>query len=69
MSTVPMTTVTCLECDEEIELDEEAQAGDIILCGVCDAQMELVSVNPIRVVYFFGDDWDDNGDPWDAYEE
>jgi lysine biosynthesis protein LysW len=72
MSIVPTTTVTCLECEEEIELDEEAQPGDIILCGECEAQMELVSVNPVRLVFFFGDDWDegetdDESDPWDTY--
>ena len=72
MSIVPSTTVLCLDCDEEIELDEESQAGDIIVCGECEAQMELVSVSPVRLVFFFGDDWDDadtedDADGWGAY--
>jgi hypothetical protein len=43
MSTSPTTTVTCLDGEEEIKLDEEAQPGDLILCGLCEAEMELVS--------------------------
>jgi NAD-dependent SIR2 family protein deacetylase len=68
----PTTTVTCLDCEEEIELDEEAEPGDIILCCACEAKMELVSVDPVRLVFFLGDDWeegdtDDDSDPWSAY--
>lgn len=73
MSIGPIKTMTCLDCQEEIKPDEEAQPFDIILCSSCEAQMELVSVDPVRLEFFFGDDWDegdtdDVSHPWNAYQ-
>ena len=66
MSIGHMTTVLCLECEEPLDLDDEVQSGDIILCGGCEAEMEVVSVKPARLTFYFGDDWDedDDDDPW-----
>lgn len=42
-----MAKVTCLECQNEIELEEGRvyKVGDIIECPVCGSEMEVVAVN------------------------
>jgi alpha-aminoadipate carrier protein LysW len=55
-----MALVTCVECDEEIELNGRPRLGQTLVCISCGAQLEVVSTNPIEV------DWaDDEGDDWD----
>ena len=40
---------TCLECEEQIELDEEVEVGDVIECPRCKTRLELLSLHPAMV--------------------
>jgi lysine biosynthesis protein LysW len=55
-----MALVTCVECDEEIEIDGRPRLGQILICPSCHARLEVVSTNPVEV------DWaDDEDEEWD----
>ena len=44
-----MTTVSCIECAADIDLAENTEVGEIIVCPDCGADLELMSLNPSRV--------------------
>jgi alpha-aminoadipate/glutamate carrier protein LysW len=44
-----MITVTCPECEAEIDLDQNAEVGEIIVCPDCGIDLEIVSLNPPKV--------------------
>jgi lysine biosynthesis protein LysW len=76
-------TVSCLDCDNSIQLDFQPVVGQIITCPSCDAELEVTSVNPIELDFYFegwDEDWDDDDDDdldedweededWDEEEE
>jgi lysine biosynthesis protein LysW len=37
----------CLECDEQIELDDDADVGDIVECPHCKTRQEILDLNPV----------------------
>ncbi len=57
-----MVTATCVECDEEIEINDRPRRGLRVICPSCGAQLEVVSANPIELDIPFDDDdeWDDD---------
>ncbi len=57
-----MVTATCVECDEEIEINDRPRRGLRVICPSCGAQLEVVSTNPIELDIPFDDDdeWDDD---------
>jgi DNA-directed RNA polymerase subunit RPC12/RpoP len=40
---------TCPECEENFDLDEDAQIGDVIECPRCKTRLELLSLHPAMV--------------------
>ncbi len=44
-----MATVVCPECDAEITLEEGTEVGEIIVCGDCGVDLEVVSLDPAEV--------------------
>ena len=44
-----MSTVTCPECEAEITLEADTEAGEIIVCPDCGVDLEVISVNPAAV--------------------
>lgn len=48
-ATQPDLTVTCPETGEVITLDRPPLVGEIIRCRQSDVELEVVSLNPIRV--------------------
>lgn len=44
-----MSTVTCTECAAEIELIENTESGEIIVCPDCGVDLEVVSLDPAVV--------------------
>jgi hypothetical protein len=71
-------SVSCLDCDNRIQLDFQPVVGQIITCPSCDAELEFTSVNPIELDFYFegwdddeedlDEDWDDDED-WDEEED
>ncbi len=37
---------TCPECEENFELDENAEVSDVIECPRCKARLEVLSLHP-----------------------
>jgi len=44
-----MATVVCPECEAEIVLDSEVEESEIIVCPDCGVELEVVSVDPLKV--------------------
>ncbi len=44
-----MATVTCTECEAEIELGAGVELGEIIVCPDCGIDLEITSLDPITV--------------------
>jgi alpha-aminoadipate carrier protein LysW len=40
--------VVCPDCKTEIELTEETMVGDIVECGECGTEVEILTLNPLK---------------------
>ncbi|MBN1811770.1 MAG: lysine biosynthesis protein LysW, partial [Anaerolineae bacterium] len=40
---------TCPECDAEVELSAGVEEGEIVVCGDCGAELEVVGLNPVAL--------------------
>jgi alpha-aminoadipate carrier protein LysW len=43
------TVASCPECGAEITLGEKVEKGEIVQCGDCGAELEVISVDPIEL--------------------
>lgn len=66
VSTSKKITVKCLDCEVPIELSFQPVEGQIITCPDCEAELEVISVEPLELDFYY-EDWDD--DDWDEDEE
>ena len=39
----------CIECEGELDLADDVEAGEIVECPECGTEMEVVSVDPIKL--------------------
>ena len=47
---------TCLDCDTNIDLEEGAEIGDILVCPKCAARLEIIDLNPVILDYGVDED-------------
>lgn len=54
--TVPPTStqagsqsIECPECAANVRIANQPLAGEVIRCGDCQAELEITSINPLRV--------------------
>jgi len=47
---------TCLDCDTNIDLDENAEIGDVIICPQCKCRMEIIDLSPVILDYAVDED-------------
>lgn len=40
---------TCPECDEDVQVDEDTDKGDVVECEACGTQLEVVGLDPIEL--------------------
>ena len=40
---------TCPECDADVQVDEDADKGDVVDCSDCGCQLEVVGLDPIEL--------------------
>jgi lysine biosynthesis protein LysW len=55
----------CPDCDGEIDFNPAPSLGDILVCPHCDADLEVISVDPIELDWAFlwsGEDMEDVDD-------
>ncbi|KAA3643835.1 MAG: hypothetical protein DWQ07_17110 [Chloroflexi bacterium] len=62
-----MTFAECPSCQGEIKLGNRPHMGQQIRCRNCDAQLEVVWLNPIELDWVETDDYQDDYDP--GFEE
>ena len=41
--------VTCPECAGELDLAPDVEAGEIVVCPDCGVELEVMSVDPIKL--------------------
>lgn len=41
--------VTCIECEAELTLTEEAMVGEVLECPDCGVELEVTSLEPLTV--------------------
>lgn len=44
-----MASVSCIECEGDIPLEEDVMAGEILQCPHCGSELEVVSLNPVKL--------------------
>lgn len=44
-----MEKVNCVECEAEIELDQNIEIGEIIVCPDCGVDLELTGLDPAHL--------------------
>ena len=37
----------CLECEEHIEIDDDADVDDFVRCRKCGTQFEIIDLDPV----------------------
>lgn len=59
-----MPLATCPECDADIHVDEDMDKGDVVHCDECEANLEVVGLDPVEldVASSDDDDYDDDDD-------
>jgi alpha-aminoadipate carrier protein LysW len=56
----------CPDCDEIIRPRSNPRIGQKLSCSVCDAELEVVGINPLELEWAIDDDYDDDDDDdWD----
>jgi lysine biosynthesis protein LysW len=52
------TVGTCLECDTNIDIDEDTEIGDIIICPQCKTRLEVIDLAPVVILDYAVDEED-----------
>ena len=63
-----MVTVSCLDCDNPIELNYSPMGGQIINCQHCNAELEVINAHPLELDFYYAGDWDD-GEEWEPSDD
>ena len=41
---------TCPVCDEDIDLADDIELSEVVVCGSCEREVEVVSLEPLTLV-------------------
>jgi len=41
----------CLECDEQIEFDEDLDVEEVVVCPKCQTRFEIIDLDPVTLDY------------------
>ncbi len=55
----------CKECEEENDLDPDAEEGQIVECVECGTEYEIVRTEPLALSPLAPSDGDGDSDDWD----
>ena len=47
---------TCLDCDTNIDIDENAEIGDTVICPNCNCRLEIIDLAPVILDYAVDED-------------
>lgn len=59
----------CPECGKRIEVDHDAEVGDVVFCSECDAELTVVKLNPLKLKAAEHSDLEDTDDLLSEEEE
>jgi len=62
-----MNSAECISCGNEVAFQVTPQMGMLVKCSKCDAQLEVVWLDPMEVDWPFDDDYGDDDDDEDEY--
>jgi lysine biosynthesis protein LysW len=60
-----MISAFCPDCDEEMTFNPHPRLAQKVICPHCDADLEVISVDPLELDWAY--DWSE--DDWDDLEE
>lgn len=63
-----MQTAFCPECEEKIVLNPHAKLGQTLICPGCEADLEVIGLDPLELDWAYDwsdEDWDDSEDDED----
>lgn len=63
-----MLTATCVECDEEIEINDRPRRGLRIICPYCGVQLEITSTVPLELDLPIENEDEEDDVEWDDKE-
>jgi alpha-aminoadipate carrier protein LysW len=55
-----MAAVYCPECDARISLNPHATLGQKLVCPECEADLEVISVDPVELDWAYDWSWDED---------
>ena len=65
-----MESVNCISCDTHIQLRKPPKIGMLVTCPKCDAELEVVWLDPLELDWpFIDDDWDEEEEEYSLYED
>ena len=41
---------TCPVCDEDIDLDDDVELSEVVVCPSCEREVEVVALDPLTLV-------------------
>lgn len=61
-----MARVYCPDCDGKITVNPHVKLGLKLVCPNCDADLEVISVDPLEIDWFYDWTWeeDEEEDDW-----
>jgi alpha-aminoadipate carrier protein LysW len=66
-----MATSMCLDCGRSIDLGLKPKEGQIVTCPMCDADLEVISIDPLELdwAYARSEEWNDEWEGEEHYEK
>jgi alpha-aminoadipate carrier protein LysW len=64
-----METLYCPDCDGKIVINPRVQLGQKLVCPHCDAELEVISIDPVELDWAYDWSWDDDEDEDDEDDE
>ena len=62
--------IVCPECDNPLDIDVDTMdEGEVVTCGECGADVEIVSLDPLEVAPVDAEGYDDEDLTRDSEEE
>ena len=64
-----MATTYCPDCDNKIVVNPHPVLGQKLTCANCDAELEVISVDPLEVDWVYDWSWDEEDDDYDEDDD
>ena len=62
-----MSIAICPSCGDDIKLRGNVRIGQIVLCPYCEAELEVIDLDPVELDWaYVEEDWDD--EDWEEEE-